>query len=75
MGYVEVVKMKKLVAPCNGCTERNAFCHPTCKLYAEYKKQKDAENKKLYIEKHIDVIVNDCRFNRIEKLKNKRGII
>lgn len=25
------------ISPCKGCEKRNAFCHPTCKEYLDWK--------------------------------------
>jgi len=35
---------------CKNCSDRHLSCHSTCSVYLDFRKRKDAENKKKKIE-------------------------
>ena len=63
------------IKACNGCTERNQYCHSTCKRYkdekAAYDRSREIEKKKRNNERILDhmEIKRDVRINRFYKSK------
>ena len=43
-------------APCYGCDRRNADCRSVCRLYLEWRKEKDEENEEIRKRKEFDYL-------------------
>lgn len=48
--------------PCRKCKKRNSICHSNCELYLNWKRENDAEKKKIKRRKDFDRNYEDSLF-------------
>lgn len=65
--------MTSIKNPCRGCPDRKVGCHAWCDAYLAFRKAKDEENRRKFIERELNHAYEEWRSN-LYKRKVKNGI-
>ena len=58
--------------PCKGCVDRTVTCHGRCPRYEEFKKDKEEQNKRKYLENDAKQLSRDHEIKYRRNLKSRR---